>query len=379
MSVRSAECCKHPLFTQVVILAMEKQKPQMQLPQPFHHNLAQQPYLDNEYHPASLDKDDKLVAMPAKKTITEDKRHARASTKRKQAGSSQAKKSAATWDKKTLKAIRQSQSILHAQYADELKRLEDHARRAHQMLENQSNRRAISDVSPPSLPEHSQPLPNAAPQPAKWHLVEPSPPVQPIKNQWQSQTPIQEQPIETVRSQQNIHQRLIELGLYLNEAGSLVSASEASTHSQLQNPAQAQHFFNSSHETIAPQRAFHNSAKQFPRGNRPRTQLSLPLARFLCSLRQLCKRGDWKVLELPSKAIDRVSNATLWIAAFVVVRVAFRYLLAVFPVLSPIFLVLMVAPAIVAVSLAVCVPKTSWVPYYRLFLVMVGLFMGGTF
>ena len=106
------------------------------------------------------------------------------------------------------------------------------------------------------------------------------------------------------------------------------------------------------------------------RHGEPALRQSLPFMRRL---------RIWQFLELPSKPIDRLGNAAVWIAASVVFRVGSRYLLSAFPVLSPVFTLLMLAPAVLAVFLAVFVPKTGWVPFYRLFLIMLGLFIGGKF
>lgn len=84
-------------------------------------------------------------------------------------------------------------------------------------------------------------------------------------------------------------------------------------------------------------------------------------------------------LELPAKPTDRLSDAVMWVAVAAIARIASRYLISAIPLLSPIFTLLMLAPAILALFLAVFAPKTGWVPFYRLFLLMLGLFIGGKF
>jgi hypothetical protein len=85
----------------------------------------------------------------------------------------------------------------------------------------------------------------------------------------------------------------------------------------------------------------------------------------------------WRYIELPRKPADRLGDAVLWVAAAAILRVASRYMLLSMPMLSPVFTVLMLAPAGLALYLAFCAPKTGWVPIYRLFLVMIGLLLGG--
>ncbi|HEY9883741.1 MAG TPA: hypothetical protein V6C98_09065, partial [Thermosynechococcaceae cyanobacterium] len=60
-------------------------------------------------------------------------------------------------------------------------------------------------------------------------------------------------------------------------------------------------------------------------------------------------------------------------------RVGAQFLLVQVPALAPMLLVLMFAPAVGAVYLAMCVPKVGFVPIYRLFLIMLGLLLGGRF
>ncbi|GEM_PF-819688 len=84
-----------------------------------------------------------------------------------------------------------------------------------------------------------------------------------------------------------------------------------------------------------------------------------------------------RLLQIPPKTIDRVGDAMLWIVMAAVVRVGVRLLLAMVPVLAPVFSVLMFAPAILAVYLALFVPRAGFVSVYRLFLLMLGLLIGG--
>lgn len=95
----------------------------------------------------------------------------------------------------------------------------------------------------------------------------------------------------------------------------------------------------------------------------------LPVRHYGLRLRQL--------LQVPHHGFDRIGDAVLWIVLAVVVRVGARFILAMVPALTPIFALLMFAPALLAVYLAMFVPKAGFVSIYRLFLIMLGLLVGG--
>ncbi|MBW4470420.1 MAG: hypothetical protein KME45_08425 [Stenomitos rutilans HA7619-LM2] len=84
-----------------------------------------------------------------------------------------------------------------------------------------------------------------------------------------------------------------------------------------------------------------------------------------------------QLLQLPQKSIDKIGDAVLWIVLAAAIRVGSRLLLAMVPALTPVFLVLMFAPAALAVYLALFVPRAGFVSIYRLFLIMLGLLLGG--
>ena len=82
-------------------------------------------------------------------------------------------------------------------------------------------------------------------------------------------------------------------------------------------------------------------------------------------------------LQMPQKSFDKVGDAVLWIVLAAAIRVGARFLLAHMPILSPIFMLLMFAPAALAVYLVLFVPRAGFVSIYRLFLIMLGLLLGG--
>lgn len=106
------------------------------------------------------------------------------------------------------------------------------------------------------------------------------------------------------------------------------------------------------------------------RGRPPRTvQGSLPTRLYGLQLRQF--------LQIPQKPFDKVGDAVLWIVLAAAIRVGARFLLTMFPALTPVFVLLMFAPAALAVYLAMFVPRAGFVSIYRLFLIMLGLLLGG--
>ena len=99
------------------------------------------------------------------------------------------------------------------------------------------------------------------------------------------------------------------------------------------------------------------------------TQGLLPLRRYGLQLRQL--------LQMPQKSFDKVGDAVLWIVLAAAIRVGVRFVLTLIPALWPISVLLMFAPAALAVYLVMFVPRAGFVSIYRLFLIMLGLLLGG--
>ncbi len=103
-----------------------------------------------------------------------------------------------------------------------------------------------------------------------------------------------------------------------------------------------------------------------PRSKRPALgpirQLGLRLRRFL---------------QVPTKPVDRIGDAVLWIVLSAVIRLGARFLVMAYPALSPVVLILMFVPTALAVYLAVFVPRAGFVSIYRLFLITLGLLLGG--
>jgi len=121
----------------------------------------------------------------------------------------------------------------------------------------------------------------------------------------------------------------------------------------------------SNRERIGPSSDWHEGIAK-PRSKRPALgpirQLGLRLRRFL---------------QVPTKPVDRIGDAVLWIVLSAVIRLGARFLVMVYPALSPVVLVLMFVPTALAVYLAVFVPRAGFVSIYRLFLITLGLLLGG--
>jgi hypothetical protein len=106
---------------------------------------------------------------------------------------------------------------------------------------------------------------------------------------------------------------------------------------------------------------------------RPRSKRSSlnPIRRLGLRLRQF--------LQVPQKPMDQLGDAVLWIVLSAVVRVGVRFLIMLYPAISPVVTILMFIPPALAVYLAVFVPRAGFVSVYRLFLITLGLLLGGKF
>jgi hypothetical protein len=98
------------------------------------------------------------------------------------------------------------------------------------------------------------------------------------------------------------------------------------------------------------------------------------------SVGQITKRLGfrlWQFLQVPQKPLDKVGDALLWVMVAAVIRVASGFLLAAFPGLKPLLILLMLTPAALTVYLALCLPKARFLSLYRPFLILLGLLLGG--
>ena len=390
-------------------------------------NLARQPYPISDPDEMPLEEDVNVVPLPMKQrpasqpsqaalgSIAEDPLSPRSSTKRKQSGAGKGRTPAGK--QKTTTPYRAPQTAKHQPFADELQHLEELADRINQILAERSRQKAWM--------EQSQSMSLGAE-------------VDPVFNQQYARSPFQPDPVQTSLEQANtedlkqqakrIRQRLSQLELMMDEADTPMMppnrqggysergyppsphpnhAAQYPIEQPYRHPPGYEHPQpQSNHNPFDPvrQRYEHEAWRaneelrqlmsqdqpyNQPEGYRDRARqpsyerqssyerqppFEPELRRSLSHLRRL---PLWRFFELPEEPIERLKDAVVWIGIAAIARFGSRYLLSSLPFLSPIFTLMMIAPAAVAIFLALFVPKTGWVPFYRLFLVMLGLFIGG--
>lgn len=410
---------------------MEEHQARRQPPQsyPVSHNLARQPYPIADQDEMPLEEDVNVVPMPMKQrsasqspqaalgSIAEDPLTPRSPTKRKQTGSGKSR--AAASKPKSAPSYRPPQPPKHQPFADELQHLEDLADRINQILAERARKKAWM--------EQSQAMSfGAEVDPALIQQQMRSPKFQPDD----LQTSLEQEGTENLKQQaKRIRQRLSQLELMMDEADSPAMPPPPSPNRQAgygdrryAQPPMEQSYPQSSAYSY-PQ-AHPNSPNPFdpvrqryeheawraneelrqlmsqeqpyaqpePSRDRPRQQayerqayerqayeqppFEPVVRRSLSHLRRL---PLWRFFELPEEPMERLKDAVVWVGIAAIARLASHHLLSSLPFLSPVFTLMMIAPAAIAIFLALFVPKTGWVPFYRLFLVMLGLFIGGKF
>ncbi|EKQ70627.1 hypothetical protein OsccyDRAFT_0928 [Leptolyngbyaceae cyanobacterium JSC-12] len=350
-------------------------------------------------------------------SIAEDPLSPRSPTKRKQTGSG---KGRATSKPKPAATYRAPQSAKHQLFADELQHLEELADRINQILAERARKKAWMEQSQSmSLgmevdPDFTQAY-GRSPQ-------FPSDPMQ---------ISLEQSATEDLKQQaKRIRQRLSQLELMMDEADTPTMPSQnqqvrdgtrgyaaRSPYSppSVQQPAEPSYSHSSSyghsqphpnHNPFDPMRqryeheawraneelqhliaqgqsynqpeGYRDRIRQ-PAYNQPSTQepqqpFEPTIRRSLSHLQRL---PLWRFFELPDEPVERLKDAVIWIGLAAISRFVFRYFLSSLPFLSPVLTLMMLAPAALAIFLALFVPKTGWIPFYRLFLVMLGLFIGG--
>lgn len=371
------------------------------------YNLAHQPYVEPDDMP--LEEDINVVQLPAKPRsaptpgtfdrVAEEPLVPRSPTKRKASGSS---KGRATTNKRSPKNYRSPQPAKQP-FADELQHLEELAERINHILAERARKRAYEQSQ-----VQSQSMRGIAPNPP---ISPPSPrspqPQQPIYGQ----PALEEIDTENLKLQaRRIRQRLSQLELMMDEAepqsqhspdlGNPYAAYSYSpppqppappSHPYQQAyPPQPNPPFDSARQRseyeawraaeelrqLKDQERYHYSPAERPDRSTPYSSFEPIVQRAVSQLRRF---PIGRFLHLPRKPMDGLSDAVMWVAVAAIARIASRYLIAALPWLSPVVTLLMLAPAAVAIFLAVFMPKTGWIPFYRLFLIMLGLFIGGKF
>jgi len=324
-------------------------------PFPTQHNLAKDPYALPDQAQDGLPGEANVVELPSRSQsadgVTEDVVLARP-TRRKSRGSK--RKAQSTSSRQSTVRSRSSDQLA---YAEDLQRLEAMAERINQLLAERAQRQPYPPSSPAYAPAPVQHPPHSGRRPRQPQLDE---------DVWQDT--LEHQDTATLHRQADrIRQLLAELEAAMAEASAEIDPS-------LGHPSQGRvsPWAPSSRETWR-QPAQSPLGKAMPNYDDSRHHHS---AHRLTLLKQPLAQVR-SLLKLPRKPMEWIGDAALWIAVAAAVRVGAKLIVQVMPALSPIVLILMLAPAIAAVILAIFVPRVGWVSLYRLFLVMLGLLLGG--
>ncbi len=88
-------------------------------------------------------------------------------------------------------------------------------------------------------------------------------------------------------------------------------------------------------------------------------------------------RPRFSVLTVPPKFSDRLQDAGIWLMTAIALRISAQVLIVTVPALAPIVNLLLLTPIAGLAGLILFLPKAGWVPYYRVLLLLAGLFIGG--
>jgi hypothetical protein len=371
---------------------MEERQPRIPA-QPYSRDRTMDSYRSNDADYLPLDEEANVVPIhkPRLEGVAETPLNSRSSKRKSSNGRSSAAK------QKSVQSFRQyQQNAAHQPFADELRLLEAQAERINQILSDRAHKKAAYTAQSPQQQPASQPQQWQArsPQPQQWQVQssQPVPPQQkPVSQAAQS---LDQADTESLKLQaRQIRQRLLELEGAMEEPWQPSEELPQSSYPNKSVSPDAERM-PLQHEQYYPNKPVHPPAHPYPE------KIPFPLeepysahngAQQPLSHRSAydlggqpfsappARRSEWRYLELPRKPLDRVGDAILWIAASAALRVGLRYVLASVPMLSPVLSLLMLAPAALALYLAFCVPKAGWVPIYRLFLITVGLLVGGKF
>lgn len=365
-----------------------------------------------------------VVQMPAKSrggaapqaslaAIAEEPLQPRSQPKRKQTGKSRStvSKSKAA---KTYPAPRSAQSQL---FADELQHLEELAERINHVLAERSRQTAYFEE--PSLPTHPhRRIAESDPRYGSPYPRSPLPPQLASQPGVYGQPTLEEEDSESLKQQaRRIRQRLSQLEALIEEA----EAAEApvdfsdiyhnhSYHSPISpapprptwqnavasppptphpqpahaprspvDPSRQRAEFESWRAAEELRRLQHQDQWTYPEtDNRDRAPHAHGLEPVLRQVAARFKRfPTGTFLAVPRRPMDWLNDAAMWIVLAAIARIASRYLVMAVPFLSPILTLMLLSPAALAIFLALFMPKTGWVSFYRLFLIMVGLLVGG--
>jgi hypothetical protein len=393
------------------------------------HNLAHQPYdLPNEDLP--LEEDGKVVQMPtpsrhgsdiplSSEAIADEPSPQRSPTKRKTTGKSRSTTSKA----KSSKAYASSRTAKAQPFADELQHLEDLAERINHILEERARKKAYQEQIQAIQSQARWGVPEIDPRYAPPAPRSPIPPSSGYPEGVYGQPPLETEDTESLKQQaRRIRQRLSQLEARMNEEDNDDPVDFSAGYAPTQNEPVYRDRAVYSPESQPPTPNYtppytsspdpHHSAQARPNpfdpirqraeyehwraaeelrlfqqqeqwtypetdqrrsGARPASLKSV-IQPFLAQFRRI-PTGTF--LEMPRRPMDWLNDAAMWMVLAAIARIASRYVVMAFPFLSPLLTVMMFVPAGLAIFLVFCMPKTGWVPIYRLFLIMVGLIIGG--
>lgn len=325
-----------------------------------------QPYEEDDLDDTPLEEEAKVLPLQSKlrspESLADDV--VLRSGKRKSSNSSQRKTKSTAGKQKTSKSSRSTASPNSHLFIDELQKLEAQADRINQILAERAKKKdqeqtqrmpgvSASSGQPmfsqqPTLPQ--QPYQGAMPSSDEWF----SPPFpgqeeaeKPVSHPWNPQFQERMHPRQQQQAE-DAWQTAADLRS-LNHSGHGAYRSESLPGLEGQN---------------------YPAFRQKPMATGSSSQLPSFPWRYL---------GLGRFLEIPRKPMERISDGALWVLAGAIARVLSRSILMLVPGLSPVLTLLMLAPAMLAVLLVLFVPRLGWVPFYRLFLITLGLLIGGKF
>lgn len=368
-------------------------------------------------------------ALPAPQSSPEQVSGQRSSAKSKPPSSLPAKRQKSATKRKQGASFRRLWEVNQQLFAAEVQQLEAEAERLNQLLAERAHRKRQAQT-----PAKAAEPPLASPiEPAKQDTTQPSHPpsskarCQSLRMTSQHQTRYVAEEAETENLQAQaarIHQLLAELAAAIAEGGEVAKSPDqpsndsfrpeltssadllrAHQHSYApeaslaerpspQLPASEVQCAEEAAQTAAALRSLTHreplnddrqpwsdskSAERLRSATAPQPLIGpqLPGAPFRPSAKGR-RRLSWRQLLRPPQApLDKLSDAVLWVVVAAVVRVGVRFLLSAVPALLPIVVLVLLAPAALAVYLAVWVPNARLLSIYRLFLVMLGLVLGG--
>jgi hypothetical protein len=391
-------------------------------------NLAKQPYLEpDKSEEGDVQDGSKVVEMRDRAQtsgeLTEDGAGQRSSSRRKSQTSSKRKTQATPAKQKAFVSFHQLREGNQQPYVDELRRLEAQAERINQLLAERAEKKAqLEPLGEPTGDRGKVAKSGRADRSAATKTPSTGSKKSTAKSSQQVHQPcgggevlpmseFNDQETESLKAQADrINQLLAELEATIRQGGAIVEPPRtdppieppsATPYSDFESPLSEQPPYPSevapspsgqnrvpfdpnlkqkvqeAAETAQALRHLANRERFAPPNDfygdvvKPRSRRSglSPIRKLGLRLRQF--------LQVPQKPMDQLGDAVLWIVLSAVARGGVRFLIMIYPAISPVVTILMFIPPALAVYLAVFVPRAGFVSVYRLFLITLGLLLGG--